>query len=293
MEILKQSWTKVAVGYRQNFVQRFSPWIRDSVISLVNAQPPKQGTVFVAGCGTGEEIVSVSKSLPENNVEAFDLADGMVSLATDLIKENDLESRVKLFVGDATSVPTRLIPLSAAFSCFALQQMPRPAEVLADWTRALAPDGVLCVCYWPKEVESEGPWRRMVEIDPPKSQDEDWEKGIPALAVAQGAEVLSDRRVSHTIEWSSVEAFWDGAYLFSLCCTFHGDDFHLLLSHDSCWAMECASFASWRGANGSAQVLAFIQSPACPFHMSTHFNICCDTVTNKPNLSVMLSRYWY
>jgi trans-aconitate methyltransferase len=215
MEILKQSWTKVAFGYRQIFVQRFSPWVRDSVTSLVNANPPKHGTVFIAGCGTGEEVISVSTSLPENRVEACDLADGMVSLARDLIKANALDSRVKLFVGDAISVPTRLKPLSVVFSCFVLQQMPRPAEVLAGWTGALAPNGILCVCYWPKEVESEGPWKRMVEIDPPKSQDEDWETDIPALAVAQGAEVLSDHRVSHTIEWESVEAFWDGAYSFS------------------------------------------------------------------------------
>ncbi len=79
--------------------------------SLVNARPPKQGTVFVAGCGTGEEVVSVSTSLPDNNVEAFDLADGMVSLARDLIKANALDSRVNLVVGDATSVPARLKPL--------------------------------------------------------------------------------------------------------------------------------------------------------------------------------------
>eukprot|EP00291_Cryptomonas_curvata_P021430 CAMPEP_0172166158 /NCGR_PEP_ID=MMETSP1050-20130122/8824_1 /TAXON_ID=233186 /ORGANISM="Cryptomonas curvata, Strain CCAP979/52" /LENGTH=256 /DNA_ID=CAMNT_0012836733 /DNA_START=100 /DNA_END=871 /DNA_ORIENTATION=+ len=174
---------------------------------------PYEGTVFIAGCGTGEEVVSVSMSLPENKVEACDLAEGMVSLAGDLVKANALESRVRLFVGDATSVPAHLKPLSAVFSCFVLQQMPRPAEVLAGWTRALGPDGVLCVCYWPKEVESEGPWRRMVEIDPPKSQDEDWERDIPGLAVAHGAEVLSDRRVSHTIEWSSVEAFWDAMTL--------------------------------------------------------------------------------
>jgi trans-aconitate methyltransferase len=251
MEILKQSWTKVAFGYRQHFAQRFSPWIQDSVISLVNAQPPKQGAVFVAGCGTGEEVVALSKYLPENNVEAFDLADGMISLARELIKTNDLDSRVNLVVGDATSVPARLKPLSAVYSCFVLQQMPRPAEVLAAWTRALTPNGVLCVCYWPKEVESEGPWRRMVEIDPPKSQVEDWERDIPALAVGQGAEVLSDRLVAHPMEWSSVEAFWDGTHnVSSLFSSPHLqfyclDDFLLLNSHDACWTMECATAASW------------------------------------------------
>jgi ubiquinone/menaquinone biosynthesis C-methylase UbiE len=48
---------------------------------------------------------------------------------------------VRVAVGDASSPPAGLAPLAGVFSCFGLQQMPEPARVLANWTRALQPGG--------------------------------------------------------------------------------------------------------------------------------------------------------
>ena len=65
-------------------------------------------------------------------------------------------------VGDATVVPADLRPLAGVFSCFGLQQMPRPQEVLCAWLAALAPDGVLAVCYWPPpQGQSDAAWRAL------------------------------------------------------------------------------------------------------------------------------------
>ena len=52
-------------------------------------------------------------------------------------------------VGDASRLDD-LAPLAAVVSCFGLQQMQQPAEVLANWTRALEPGarGAVCVCGW-------------------------------------------------------------------------------------------------------------------------------------------------
>ena len=47
-------------------------------------------------------------------------------------------------VGDASRLDD-LPPLAAVVSCFGLQQMPQPAQVLAHWTRALSP-GRLPAC---------------------------------------------------------------------------------------------------------------------------------------------------
>ena len=47
-------------------------------------------------------------------------------------------------VGDASRL-AELAPLAAVVSCFGLQQMPQPAQVLAHWTRALRP-GQLPAC---------------------------------------------------------------------------------------------------------------------------------------------------
>ena len=43
-------------------------------------------------------------------------------------------------VGDASRLD-ELAPLAGVVSVFGLQQMPQPAAVLANWTRALAPGG--------------------------------------------------------------------------------------------------------------------------------------------------------
>jgi hypothetical protein len=113
-------------------------------------------------------------------------------------------------VGDAASVPPRLGPLAAVFSAFALQQIPRPDQVLAAWTGALMPGGVLAVCFWPRAVEAEGPWRRLADISFPATPQADWEQGIPSAALGQGAELLYDQRVAHEMAWPSVDAFWEG-----------------------------------------------------------------------------------
>ena len=42
-------------------------------------------------------------------------------------------------VGDACEELTRFGPVAGIMSCFALQQMPQPAAVLAGWVKALAP----------------------------------------------------------------------------------------------------------------------------------------------------------
>lgn len=210
MEILRKSWTQVAAGYKETFVPRFAPWIRDSLEALIRAEPPTEGKLFVAGCGTGEELVLAAERLPKHQIEAYDLAEGMVSMANSLVESHAMSHRVGVRVGDATVIPPDLHPISAVFSCFVLQQMPRPEEVLASWTRALAPNGVLCVCYWPHKVESIGPWQRMMEIDPPKGKDYDWERDLPGLAQKVGADICVDQRIPHTIEWPSAAAFWTG-----------------------------------------------------------------------------------
>ena len=69
-------------------------------------------------------------------------------------------------VGDATAVPADLRPLAGVFSCFGLQQMPQPPEVLRAWLAALAPDGILALCYWPPPQDQQDPAWRALTADP-------------------------------------------------------------------------------------------------------------------------------
>lgn len=52
-QLLKESWSTIANEYKSNLVPRFKPWIEDAVEALSSANPPT-GSIFVAGCGTGE-----------------------------------------------------------------------------------------------------------------------------------------------------------------------------------------------------------------------------------------------
>ena len=53
LQILGQSWSIVARGYKDHFVPRFSPWIADSIATLVREIPQTPGVIFAPGCGTG------------------------------------------------------------------------------------------------------------------------------------------------------------------------------------------------------------------------------------------------
>ncbi len=79
-----------------------------------------------------------------------------------------------------------------------------------SWIRALIPNGILCVCYWPRKVESVGPWKRMMEIDPPNEKDNDWEENMAHHVIQAGAEIVADRCIAHDIEWPSAPACWNG-----------------------------------------------------------------------------------
>lgn len=103
--------------------------------------------------------------------------------------------------------------MAAVVSCFVLQQMARPRDVLATWTASLRPGGVLTVLFWPRAVEKEGPWRRLMDLTQAAAGGkpaEDWEAGLLQSAEEAGGVVVCDARISHSMEWESVDAFWEG-----------------------------------------------------------------------------------
>jgi hypothetical protein len=56
-------------------------------------------------------------------------------------------SRVRAQVGDACVMPTHLGSIAGVFTCFGLQQLPNPADVLADWVQGVAEGTHEVVCY--------------------------------------------------------------------------------------------------------------------------------------------------
>ncbi|PSC67659.1 methyltransferase type 11 isoform A [Micractinium conductrix] len=213
LKLLAASWSMVAEGYVSSFVPRFAPWTTDTLAQLQSAAaaaPLPPGTIAAPACGPGQELPLLAAAFPQHHILGVDLAEGMVGLAQQLVQREGLGGRVEVRQGDASRLEG-LPPLAAVVSVFGLQQMPAPAQVLAAWTRALAPGGVLCVCYWPAVVEGEGgPWQRLSDLTASSRPAPDWEAGIPGAALAAGADVLCDERLAHEMRWPSVEAFWEG-----------------------------------------------------------------------------------
>lgn len=116
---------------------------------------------------------------------------------------------MQLSVGDATVIPRSFKNVTALFSCFALQQMSQPGDVLYSWYEGLAPAGVLVVCYWPAKVETAGPWRQLIDISGVKGNEDDgWEMHLLDRVVQAGAEIVTDTLTSHCMTWGSAEEFW-------------------------------------------------------------------------------------
>lgn len=207
LALLQRSWTCVAEGYNRLFVPRFMPWTLDTLNLLAGKALPA-GTIAVPCCGPGQELPLVAAAFPRHRVVGIDLAEGMVEMARQLVDSQGLGTRVEVRVGDACRLDD-LAPLAGVLSVFGLQQMPQPAEVLASWTRALHPGGVLSVCFWPPTVEERGPWKRLADITPRFKPPGQWDADIPGAALLEGAELLQDSRPAHEMAWPSVAVFWE------------------------------------------------------------------------------------
>ncbi|EFN52919.1 hypothetical protein CHLNCDRAFT_138504 [Chlorella variabilis] len=181
LALLQRSWTCVAEGYNRLFVPRFMPWTLDTLNLLAGKALPA-GTIAVPCCGPGQELPLVAAAFPRHRVVGIDLAEGMVEMARQLVDSQGLGTRV---------------------------EMPQPAEVLASWTRALHPGGVLSVCFWPPTVEERGPWKRLADITPRFKPPGQWDADIPGAALLEGAELLQDSRPAHEMAWPSVAVFWE------------------------------------------------------------------------------------
>ena len=73
--------------------------IHELVRYLLEDNLPSTAKVLIAGAGTGQEILAYSKSNPEWLLVGFDPAEPMLSVAKQMVKNSNLEKRVKLIQG--------------------------------------------------------------------------------------------------------------------------------------------------------------------------------------------------
>ncbi|KAK9917767.1 hypothetical protein WJX75_007976 [Coccomyxa subellipsoidea] len=206
-ELLARSWTVVASEYDKRLAPLFHPWI-NQLVKLFVAQKMPPGCILAPACGPGAELLMLAQELPfDRYIVGIDLAEGMIDLASQRLSESGLSERAKVRVGDACQVPQDLQPLAGIFSCFGLQQMPEPKQVLGSWISALAPGGFLALCYWPPaDGQRDAAWRALTDpslFKPAATIERGWDADLAAAAIAAGADVLQDISPAHPMAFDS------------------------------------------------------------------------------------------
>lgn len=114
----------------------------------------KGETVLEIGFGTGHCLERIAESVgPKGKAYGIDISTGMMEITKKRLEKADLEDRVKLFCGDAASLPFDDSTFNAVFMSFTLELFDTPEipKVLEQIKRVLKPDGRLAVVSISKE----------------------------------------------------------------------------------------------------------------------------------------------
>ena len=204
---VEQAWDEAALGYDAYFGQRFAPYLGAGVGALLARSPGMpRGSIWVPCAGPGRELGPLARAFPDRQIVASDLSLQMVELARG---RNAGLANLSVERADATALPAPSEGAAALLSLFGLQLLPSQPATLASWVSLLAPGGLLVVVYWPRIVETSGPFqimhRLLREVGMP---DDAWESELVPSALAVGARLLVDARVAFEMQHDDAASLW-------------------------------------------------------------------------------------
>lgn len=121
-------------------------WVFDEALGGA----PAGSWVLDAGCGSGEKAAALARRRPDLQVVAFDLSDGVDTVAP------TAPPNLCLLQADVLAPPLRAGAFDRAWSYGVLHHTADPAAGFAAVARALGPDGRLFVHLYPDPEESPG-----------------------------------------------------------------------------------------------------------------------------------------
>lgn len=187
------------------------------LLALAALQPGER--VLDVACGTGNVALGAAEAVgPGGHVTGIDLTEAMLDRARDKARERSL-SNVELHVGDAERTGIGDASFDVVTCGLAMQYMPTPPSVAAEWHRMLRPGGRVVFSTWNQGFGSQA-LRGMLNALLA-------EYGLAAGGAAPGAEWARDpeacrnlledagftdatvRTEQHGFYFASPEEYWD------------------------------------------------------------------------------------
>ncbi len=117
--------------YRDNFLQRMS--LRSGPQRLLDL-----------GCGSGVWHILASRALEELHVCAVDISPTSIALSQDTVANLGLSGSINYICADALDYKLKT-PVDAGVSCFLLEHLEKPADLLKNLADNIAPRGIAFV----------------------------------------------------------------------------------------------------------------------------------------------------
>jgi len=129
--------------------------LHDMVHHLLKPTIPEEATILVAGSGTGNEAISFAARNPGWHITGFDIAENMIEVSVEKIREQGLLDRVRLIHGSITDVPKG--EFDAITSILVMHFMPVDEKIryLKELFSRLKPGGTLIVVDSMGDVNSD------------------------------------------------------------------------------------------------------------------------------------------
>jgi ubiquinone/menaquinone biosynthesis C-methylase UbiE len=127
------------------FVRPFSTPIFDEALRVLERYVGPDARVLDAGCGPGQELERVARTVPRGEVVGIDLAAGMVNAADRNAHAHGLDN-CAFFQSDVGSLPRSFSgKFDLVYNCLAHHHYPDPPRAAAEILRCLRPGGVYCI----------------------------------------------------------------------------------------------------------------------------------------------------
>lgn len=144
----RQGWDSVAQGWKKwwKVIEESAQPVSDRLVELAGIQPGHR--VLDVATGIGEPAVTAARKVgPTGKVTAIDLSPGMLALARERAKENDL-ANIEFQEADAEFLKLPSSSFNAITCRFGLMFMPDVVGALKTMRDALVTDGKIAAAVW-------------------------------------------------------------------------------------------------------------------------------------------------